>query len=184
MEGQPKDERDQKTWAVFELTYQGEKAAAEGELEKYLKTTFGATSSQIFVPYRSYICDGRKTLFNVMEGYCFVEYFLDTRDYLSSVFGSPFLKSVLHSRTGYQQILHTVPNSKIEELREKLRNMAVSTLSIGDQVIISKGIYEGISGEVLSLTDKEACVHIKLRSLEAIRNIPRFALTPIGEENE
>ena len=67
-----KDERDEKTWLVFELTYLCEKTAVSGELEKHILDLFGIKPEQVFIPYRVCVSDGRKTLMNVMEGYCFV----------------------------------------------------------------------------------------------------------------
>lgn len=175
-----KDVRDEKTWLVFELTHLGEKTAVTGELEKHLKDLFGVKSGQVFIPYKLCICDGRKTLLNVMEGYCFVEYLLDSREYISATVDSPYLKTVLHSKVGYNYTLHTIPNSQLEGLRQKLNTMASSSLSVGDRVFVLKGAFEGIEGEIIEVTEDYACVHIKMRSLEAVRVLPKFALSPVS----
>lgn len=177
-----KDVRDEKTWLVFELTHLGEKTAVTGELEKHLKDLFGLKSGQVFIPYKIIVCDGRKTLLNVMEGYCFAEYLLDSREYVLGVRNSPYLKNVLHSKIGYSYSLHTIPNSHIQDLQEKLNQMASSTLAVGDRVVVLRGIFEGIEGEIISVTEDTACVFIRLRSLEAIRVLPKFALSPVGED--
>lgn len=180
----PKDTRDQKTWCVLELTRLGEKAAVTGELEKHLKELFGLRSGQIFIPYKVCFCDSRETIFNVMEGYCFVEYLLDARAYISSAIDSPYLKNALYSKIGYEHIIHTIPNSRLEELRKKLNEMTSSSLSPGDKVLVLTGTFEGIEGEILEVTQEYACLHIKMRSFEAIRVFPKFALTPVGGETE
>jgi transcription antitermination factor NusG len=177
-----KDIRDEKTWLVLELTHLGEKTAVTGELENHLKDLFGLSSGQVFIPYKICICDGKKTLLNVMEGYCFVEYALDSRDYIVGVRGSAYLKSILHSKIGYSYSLHTIPNSHIQELKEKLNEMASSSLNIGDRVVILRGIYEGVEGEILSLQEETACVVIRMRSLEAVRVLPKYALSPVDSE--
>ncbi len=176
-----KDVRDEKTWLVFELTHFGEKTAVTGELEKHLKDLFGVRSEQIFIPYKLCFCDGKKTLLNVMEGYCFVEYQLDPREYISATKDSLYLKSVLHSKSGYNYTLHTIPNLQLEGLREKLNLVASNSIAVGDRVMVLKGTFEGLEGEVISLNEDTACVLIKLRSLEAVRVLPKFMLSPISE---
>ena len=173
-----KDSRDEKTWVVFELTYLGEKTAVTGELEKHLKDLFEVKPEQVFIPYKTYLCDGRAVLLNVMEGYCFVEYTLNSHDYIRGARESSYLKGVLHSKSGYTYSLHTIPNSHVQELKEKLQEMAASSIVVGDRVIISKGVYEGLTGEVLSVDKDFACVVIRLRTLEAVRVFPKFMLTP------
>lgn len=179
-----KDVRDEKTWLVFELTHLGEKTAVTGELEAHLKVLFGATSEQILIPYKACICDGRKTLLNVMEGYCFLEYVLDSREYILGVRGSAYLKNVLHTKSSVSYSLHSIPDSHIRDLHEKLNQMASSSLAVGDKVVILKGSFEGLEGEILSMEKDSACVHIRLRSLEAVRVLPKFFLSPAGLEPE
>jgi transcription antitermination factor NusG len=179
-----KDVRDEKTWLVFELTHLGEKTAVTGELEKHLKDLFGAKSEQVFIPYKVCICDGRKTLLNVMEGYCFLEYLLDSRDYILGVRNSPYLKAVLHTKSSVSYSLHTIPDSHIRELHEKLSQMASSSLAVGDKVVILRGAFEGLDGVILSMEKDSACVHIRLRSLEAVRVLPKFFLSPFGVDPE
>lgn len=179
-----KDVRDEKTWLVFELSHLGEKSAVTGELEKHLKDLFGLKSGQVFIPYKIVVCDGRKTLLNVMEGYCFAEYALDSRDYIVGVKGSPYLKNILHSKIGYSYSLHTIPNSHIQELKEKLNEMASSSLAVGDRVVILRGVYEGIEGEILSLQEETACIVIRMRSLQAVRVLPKYVLSPVGLEQD
>ncbi len=184
MGGSTKDVRDEKTWLVFELTYLGEKTAVTGELENHLKDLFGLKSDQVFIPYKICVCDGKKTLLNLMEGYCFVEYALDPRDYIIGVKNSAYLKNILHSKVGYSYSLHTIPNSHIEELKEKLNDMASSSLAVGDRVVVLRGIYEGVEGEVLSLQEETACIIIRMRSLQAVRVLPKYVLSPVGAESE
>ena len=175
-----KDVRDEKTWLVFELTHLGEKSAVTGDLEKHLKGLFGVKSGQVFIPYKVCMCDGKKTLLNVMEGYCFVEYLLDPRDYISATTDSPYLKTVLHSKVGYNYTLHTIPNAHLDGLREKLNAMASSTIVIGDRVMVTRGTFEGVGGEVIEVSGEHACILIRMRSLEAVRVLPKFALSPVS----
>lgn len=178
-----KDERDNLTWVVFELTRAGEKLAQEGLLESFLRKTLKTPDHEIFVPYLSYRYDGRVSLFNVMEGYAFVASGLDERLYFKATVDSPYLKSVLSYRSlGSGVVLQTVPDIKIRELRDNLAKMVAVEIREGMRVEITRGTCLGLVGVVQSLTDEDAFVLIQMRTLRTIRTIPRFALFPLGDE--
>lgn len=178
-----KDERDDITWVVFELTRAGERFAQEGLLEGYLRKILRAPDHEVFVPYLSYRYDGRISLFNVMEGYTFVASGLDERVYFRAIVDSPYLKSVLsHRSSGSGLVLQTVPDAKVRELRDSLAKMVAVEIQEGMKVEITRGICQGLSGVVQSLTPEDAFVLIALRTLRTIRTIPRFALFPVGDE--
>ena len=180
-----RDVRDARTWVTFELTRLGEKAAITGDLFKYLVGLFGASRDQVFIPYKVCVCDGKTTVFNALEGYCFVEYVLTAGDYINAITDSPFIRSVLHSRVGYVQTLHTLPDSRIEEIRQELNVMTASSVVPGDRVLISSGTYAGVTGEVLEVLEDSVCLHIKLRSFHAVKVLPKFAISAsTGESDE
>lgn len=179
-----RDERDETTWIVFELKAAGERLAAEGGLESHLRRTLGLTDTHpIFVPYLSFTHGGRTTIFNSMEGYAFVAHSgVDDRTCFHSIVESPYLRSVLHSRPGKgPPVLMTVPNSSVETLRHKLREMISVDIEEGMEVDVISGEFVGLSGTVLSLSEEQAHVFIKMRTLRTIRTIPRFSLHPRGD---
>ena len=176
-----RDDRDSLTWVVFELSSAGEAFASEGYLEEHLRQVISAPGHEVFVPYLSYAYDGRTALFNVMEGYAFAAAGLDERIYLNAVHQSPYLRGVLHYSGGNTIVLQTVPDSSVQELRDRLAEMVAVEIEEGMRVEITRGICQGLQGEVVGLTDGEAYVLVSLRTLRTIRTIPRFALLPVGD---
>jgi transcription antitermination factor NusG len=178
-----KDNRDEVTWVVYELTSAGERMASEGQLEFYIQDALDLDLSHpVFVPYLSYRYGTRASVFNVMEGYCFVASGLDDRAYHSAVHNSPYLKSVLSSEMRGARVLMTVPNANVQELRDQLAQMIAVEIEEGMEVEIVRGQYQGLEGRVVALTDEMAHVLIEKRTLRTIRTIPRFALLPRGDD--
>ena len=175
--GNQQDSRDIETWVVLELSAAGERLASKGTLEKYLRSLFPDKS--IFVPYLSYEFDGRSVLFNVMEGYCFVESGLDERYYISEARESPYLKRALYS-TGLNCTLNTVSREVVSQLSDQLSRMFAEDISVGMQVSVQRGVCSGLSGKVLSVNSSlgTAQVLVELRSLKTIRTLPCFTLLP------
>jgi transcription antitermination factor NusG len=143
-----------------------------------------APGHEVFIPYLSYSYDGRGTVFNVMEGYAFVASGLDDRMYLDIVHSSPYLKGVLHSQGSGSLVLLTVPNSNVLDLKDRLSKMVAVEIQEGMEVEITRGICQGLSGKVVGLEEDVAHILISLRTLKTIRTIPRFALLPIGENED
>lgn len=177
------DLRDDITWVVFELSGAGEHVAREGHLESHLRKILKSPGHEVFVPYLSYKYDGRVALFNAMEGYAFAESGLDERIYLNATAESPYLKGVLSYMGVGTTVLQTVPDSSIRDLRDHLAQMVAVEIQEGMKVEITRGICQGLLGDVVGLTDQDAYILIQLRTLRTIRTIPRFALFPIGEES-
>lgn len=182
--GGTKDDRDLRTWVVYELTPSGEEIAHTGALEKHLRSLLKAPALDVFVPYVSYTYESRVALFNVMEGYCFVSTGLDERSYFSISHDSPYLRKVLHTKCGGSNVLMTVPESSVQSLRDKLSHMVAEEIKEGMQVKVSRGVCQGLTGQVLSLESDTASVLIQMRTLNTIRTIPRFALIPVEDEHE
>ena len=179
-----RDNRDELTWVVFELTAAGERLASEGQIESYLRDTLGCGSDHpVFVPYMFFSYGTRSSVFNVMEGYSFVASGLDERLYVAATHESPYLRSVLSSGSGSRAVLLTVPDSDIQDLRDQLSQMIAVEIEEGMQVEVVRGSYRGLEGCVVALTDEMAHVLIELRTLRTIRTIPRFALLPREEED-
>jgi len=178
----PRDDRDEITWVVYELSSSGETFAVEGDFTRHFRQILRSPSHEVFVPYLSYCYDGRNALFNVMEGYVFVAAGLDERVYLNAVHHSPYLRGVLHYSGGNTVVLQTVPDSSVRELRDRLAQMVAVEIEEGMRVEITRGICQGLRGKVVGLDDEVAYVLVSLRTLQTIRTIPRFALLPVGDE--
>lgn len=180
-----RDNRDECTWVVYELTSAGERLASEGQLESYIREALPLPEDYaVFIPYLAFQYGNRFSVFNVMEGYCFVAAGLDDRVYLSAVHDSPYLRSVLSAEMKGRTVLMTVPDSKVEELRDRLGQMVAVEIEEDMLVEIVRGQYRGLEGRVVSLTDEMAHVLIELRTLRTIRTIPRFALLPRGDDEQ
>jgi hypothetical protein len=179
------DDRDNQTWAVFELTYAGEKAAQTGHLAGHLRRILPA-GTEFFLPYLSYEHLGKTTLFNVMEGYCFVATGPPENLYLKIADESSFFRQVLNTTNGASGLpaLLTVPDSKVEELRIQLGEMAAVDIKVDMMVEVQRGICKGLTGKVLTLDEDMAQVLLTMRTLRTIRSIPRWALFPKGDSDE
>ena len=167
--------KEGRTWVVFELTSVGEKCAKEGTLETFLRSNF--KSAEVFIPYVSFTHLNRSALLNVMEGYFFVEYCLEDSRYTSLV-GNAYVKSVLHTGSERAITLLTVPELKVVELQDRLSSMIAAELQEGMLVKVDRGALKGLSGRILSFSGDYAQIIIELRTLKAIRTVPRFALCP------
>lgn len=176
-----RDNRDGMTWVVFELSSAGESFASDGYLEEHLRQALQVPGHEVFVPYLSYAYDGRTALFNVMEGYAFAAAGLDERIYFNAVHNSPYLRGVLHFSGGNTPVLQTVPDSSVQELRDRLAEMVAVEIEEGMRVEITRGICQGLQGVVVGLSGEGAYVLVSLRTLRTIRTIPRFALLPVGD---
>ena len=178
-----KDNRDELTWVVYELTSAGERLASDGQLESYLRDTLSVGSEHpVFIPYLAFHYGNRSSIFNVMEGYCFVGSGLDDRAYFSSVHDSPYLRGVLSTEVRRHLVLNTVPDHSVQELRDRLAEMIAVEIEEDMVVEVVRGTYTGLEGRVVALTDDMAHVLIELRTLRTIRTIPRFALLPRGDD--
>ena len=171
-----RDSRDSRTWVVFELSYAGEREAAQGTLLPHLERLF--PEKEAFVPYVSHSYNGKNVLFNVMEGYCFVESGLDDRDYTHVCVESPYFVKALGNRKGLQ----TLPDSMVEDLKVKLSHMMAAEVQVGLQVRVVNGMCSGLQGTVLHVDDGVAQVLVELRTLKTIRHVPCYALVPAEED--
>jgi len=174
------DARDGSTWVVLELSGAGERLAAQGLLERHLENVF--KGRRVFVPYLAFEYEERSILFNVMEGYSFVESGLDERFYISVAVDSPYIRNALHSR-GLNLTLSTVSDEVVQNLSDQLSRMFAEDVSIGMRVEVRRGLCKGLHGHVLSVNRElgTAQVLVELRSLKTIRTMPCFALIPKEE---
>jgi hypothetical protein len=176
------DRRDEQTWVVLELTQAGEKHAEEGLLVESLRKTLKLEDSYpIFVPYATFIHKGRKSVLNVIEGYAFIASGLPDTSYLSLPSKTPYVNSVMHrANPKGLPVLSTVSDQSVKSLKDKLSRMISSELDEGAKVKVGEGLYVGLVGVVVGFPDEEnALVYIDLRSLQAVKLIPKFHLRPM-----
>ena len=177
------DQRDEETWVVLELTRQGELRAEEGTLAKSLVDALDAPDHPVFVPAITYDRDGTRVTVHLMQGYAFVASGLPESAYFALVHRCQFVRKVLSAAmSNGMPVLQVVPDQHVRELRRQLQEQVASDIDDGMCVKITQGVYGGLTGKVVGSDGDKALVHIKLRSFEVIRTIPKFFLEPTGED--
>jgi len=179
------DVRDEITWAVLELSPHGERVAEAGLLEEILRDYSDMPEGHpVFVPYLTLTYSGTQSLFSVMEGYAFVGSGLPDHSY-RGLLNTPYVRGLL-SRGGNGQswVLDTVPDASVRELRQRLNELVAVEIQVDMKVTVIEGSYSGLEGKVVSVGPKHAMVLVELRSLRALKKMPRFILRPWEEPNE
>lgn len=167
---------------VVELTRQGELRADDGTLVEALQAALESPEHPVFVPARTYIRDGQRITVHLMEGYAFIASGLPDPCYFDLERSSQYVRRVLSNRgSNGMPVLHVISETDVQEMRRQLRSAVSQDLSEGMWVKITQGSYAGLVGEVVGFEDEEAFVHIKLRSFEIIRTVPRVFLEPSGD---
>lgn len=180
------DRRDNLSWAVLELTRAGENRAEDGTLNDALREALDTSPDHpIFVPSTAYMKDGLRVAVHLMEGYAFVATGIPEATLFGLERDCPYVKKVLAS-PGPQgmPVLSVISDDDVEEMRSRLRDTIAKDIDIGMQVKINQGTYARLTGDVLDVEGDDAHVHIKLRSFEVIRSIPKMFLEPVGEDDE
>ena len=178
------DVRDQTTWVVLELSHHGERAAEEGILEEVLRDHADLDHDHpVFIPYLTYTYQGKRTLLSVMEGYVFLASGFDdlSRAQLSR---SPYIKKILTRGTKPHAPCETVPQSSVDSLRHRLRELMAVEIQQGMSVSIVDGPLSGIKGNVVGVSGRHATVLVEMRSIRAIQYLPCFLLRPVSDEDE
>lgn len=175
------DSRDATNWVVLELTRTGEQRAEEGTLADALREALGCSRDhQVFIPMLSYVRDGTRVNLHLMEGYAFVASGLPEVCYLNLEKDSPYIRKVLTAPgPNGMPVLSVLPDTVIQEMREKLRAEMTTDITEGMRVRILQGAYSNLEGEVLGFEEEDAHVHIELRSFNVIRAVPRMFLDPV-----
>ena len=178
------DQRDETAWLIVELTHQGERMAEEGLLEEILRD-YGDLSSlhPVFIPYLTYTYGGNRTLFSVMEGYAFIGAGVDhssRRDLINT----PYVKRFLSRQTrDHLQPLDTISHTDVENLKKRLGELVGVEMKEGMKVRVCEGSFIGLQGVIVGVGGESATVLVELRSLRALRKMPRFMLRP-QDDNE
>lgn len=171
------DRRDQKTWVILELTRQGEQKVTDGVFEGILRKAMKLEPSHgVFIPSMTYKKAGRTVTLHLMEGYAFVESGLPETTYFK-VEGHQDVKRVMSSNSpSGMRIPHTLSDTDILVMRDKLRTMVMGDVTLGSKVNISDGPYRGMDGEVLDIEEDYAILKIEMRSLAIVTKIPQVFL--------
>ena len=165
-------------WLVIELSEQAD-TASYPELRAAVQGIFGS-ETEFFIPKHheemgSYI--STNTLF---DGYIFVRDSEDVRDKVGNIKESRYFHGVLKS----SRKISTVDSHIIGGLRKKLKNSLKKKLKTGTKVKVLKGIFENLTGEVISTEDNGRVVNVRIRcmSREIIAPVPTTCVEEISEE--
>jgi len=171
---------------VLELTRSGESRVGDGTLTKFLTEALNAPSDHpVFIPALAYVKDGHRVTVQLMEGYVFVASGLPETTYLNLEKDCPYVKKVLAvNGSRGMPVLQVISNHDVEEMHQQLRDAVAQDIDMDMRVHITQGTYAQLDGDVVGIEGEEAHVHIKLRSFEVIRTIPKVFLEPAGEDKD
>ena len=174
-----RDRRDRRTWVVLELTRLGEIKAEEGVLVELLAEALGMDLADVFVPSTKYQTEGSRVSVHLMEGYAFAASGLPEGTYFALEHTSPYIRRILTVRSpGGMRALSVIPDSSVQEMRQRLVVQVADDLVEGMKVVVTDGVYGHLDGEILEVDGEEAHVRFSLRSLDLITKIPRVFLAP------
>lgn len=176
------DRRDEQTWVAVELTIHGERLMEEGSLEGVLRRDLGVASDYpIFIPAITYKKNGMNVTLHLLESYVFLSSGLDEILYFA-LERKPYVERVMSTTGGpYQmRVLSVLPNREIENLRSQLHKQLSLDVVEGSWVTVARGKFKGLTGQVISVEDKDVYVRFQLRSLDRVAHLPR-AYLEVGE---
>lgn len=164
-------------WIIVNLSYVGEQQSEE-VIQQEAFDTIG--SCDIFFPSSSEKIDNEKIIKSIMPGYIFIK--------ASSIRKNPYQ---LENNRFFEQVVTVTKNRKerriklvtdayIDSLRHKLRTMMFVNLDKGQPVLITKGLYSSLQGEVVKMLDSSnAVVKIRLASKTIEVEIPQVCLSKL-----
>jgi transcription antitermination factor NusG len=176
------DQRDKRTWVVVELSRMGELKLEEGSIETLLRDTFKIpVEVSFFIPSTSYESAGKKILVHLMEGYLFIAYQMSDSFYIS-LENTIYIRKILTSKLpNGTRIIHTIPESKISGMREKLASKIAEDILPGMSVRVVDGPFTNLEGVVESVDADLAQVYFTMRSIEMVAPVARSFLVPQEE---
>lgn len=178
------DVRDETTWLIIELTSQGERAAEEGFLESVFRDSGSLDPHHpVFIPCLSYEHRGRRSVLSVMEGYAFIGSGVGG-DSITRLTNSPYVRNILSRGKGIRRVFETIPDNAVKDLRVKLNKMIGTELDEGMVVRVNDGPLLGVTGKIMLIYEDKASVLVSMRSINVVKDFPRFLLWPHGEGDE
>lgn len=177
------DQRDARTWVVLELTRSGEQKVEDGTLAGILRAQLRVDSNfPVFIPVTTYVDTGSRVSMYLLEGYAFIASGLSESAYINLERNSPYIRTVLTTKTGSIRALSVIPDSYIQEMRHKLSKQVASTVAEGNRVEVTDGMFRHLDGEVILVAGEDAHVRVTMRSLDLIAKVPRIFLTPVRDD--
>lgn len=177
-------DRDDPTWVVVELSYAGEMKVEDGSLCRSIQRDLGVDEEhQVFIPATRYARKGRSTTLHLMEGYAFVESGLEEFRYFA-LEKTAYVNKIMSVNKGKYGLrgLSVIPDVRIRQMRQQLRELSASNIREGDYVQVLEGLYNTLSGAVLEIDGNYAMVFISLRSIRVITRLPKVFLEVCDEE--
>ena len=77
------------------------------------------------------------------------------------------------------RVLHTLPNSKIEDLKKQLSKEVSSDITVGMVVMPTEGPFSDIEGEVVSDYGEEVHVFFDFESRKLFKRFDKIFLTTV-----
>lgn len=177
------DQRDDLTWIALELTPAGEAKVEDGTLAVALRTDLGVTLDfPVFIPATTYTKGARPITLILLEGYAFVGSGLSETAYFA-LEKRPYVAQVMSVSGGPHRIrtLSVISRVEIDNIRRQLHELVSSDISLGEPIHVAEGMYKGLDGQVIELIPDNACVHLRLRSLEIVATIPLVFLESLSD---
>ena len=170
------DQRDDKTYAVIELTRLGEQRAEDGTLVASIHRALKTDEVDIFVPLITYEKHGRSITIHLLEGYVFIETGLPETDYFR-LENESYVTQVMTTYGGGEhrmKVLSVITNEKVMEMKKQLRSQVAGDLTYGEKVKAVDGVYSRLEGIIME--EDDAIIKFDLRSLSVITKIPKVFL--------
>lgn len=168
------------SWAIVELTRQGERKAEEGTLGPLLREALSLPLDHpVFIPSRTYISGGRSTTVHLMQGYAFIG--SDGKDlFHPSKTEQPYIKRLLTTPTATGgRVLSVLADAKILEMEAELAKHIGEDSQVGSRITVTSGIYAKLEGDVIDISlTGNLIVRFQMRSLDLIAEIPRSFAVP------
>ncbi len=153
-------------------------------MAKALASALDSPEIPVFVPAVTYVKDGTRVTVHLMEGYAFVGSGLHEGAYFALPYkGQQLVRKVLsNTLSNGMPFLQVVSDHHVRDLRRQLAVIVAADIDEGMRVRITQGVYAALTGDVVWTEGDDAHVHIKLRSFEVIRTVPKVFLEPIGPD--
>jgi transcription antitermination factor NusG len=176
------DQRDDKTWAIIELTRLGEQKAEDGSLVSSIYRALKTEDVEVFVPLITYEKHGRTVIIHLLEGYVFIETGLPETTYFR-LENESYVAQVMTTFGGGQhrmKVLSVISNEKVLEMKKQLRSQVAGDLTYGEKVKAVDGVYSRLEGTIMDLEEEDAIIKFDLRSLSVITKIPKVFLEVVN----
>lgn len=177
-------------WVILELSWSGDDKSAE-DLENLLKEEVDK-DIDFFLPSTTFSKNEDQVTVSLFEGYIFAEagYPASTYFNLESL---PYISKVLTRKSSSDRHLLYVDQEEVDKMKNQLREETVKDIEKGDEVKITDGVWENLTGKVIGKADPEDLTqeqmenyegHIyveieDLESMESIVTLPKVFLEKV-----